>query len=252
MSLEWYELVMLSMVGMAAGWTNTMAGGGSLLTVPAMLFMGIPAPIANGTNRIAILAQTISAMTVFFRRGFSDIKLSLSLSLIACIGSVAGSFVGIQLSGQVFDWLLGTTMILVLYLMITDKGQGSSTNEENEQPKRLVLGHILMIAAGFWGGMIQVGTGILLLMPILHNVMGMNLVTANIHKSFIALNFTIVSLAIYASQLELLWIVGLALAIGNSIGGWLGAHTSLNKGDIWIKRVIYIVLAAFAIKLIFL
>lgn len=107
-----------------------------------------------------------------------------------------------------------------------------------------------MIVAGFWGGMVQVGVGILFLLPILHRVMGMDLVRCNAHKTFIVLSYTVISLLIFSSQVELLWLAGLALALGNAFGGWLGAHTTITKGDKWIRRVIYIVLAAFAVKLL--
>ena len=93
--MEIWQIILLTFVGMLSGWLNVMAGGGSLLSVPVMLFMDIPAPVANGTNRIAILAQNITAVYTFFRKGFSDFKLSLSLSLAACLGAVGGAWLGV-------------------------------------------------------------------------------------------------------------------------------------------------------------
>ena len=247
MALSWVELGMLTATGCVAGWMNVMAGGGSLLTVPVMLFMGVPAPVANGTNRIAILAETATAVTVFFRRGYSDIRLSAGLALMACVGAVGGASLGVRLDGVWFDWLLGAVLIVVLYLMASG---GKRAEIAEARPKRLAAGHALMIVAGFWGGMVQVGVGILFLLPILHRVMGMDLVRCNAHKTFIVLSYTVISLLIFSSQVELLWLAGLALALGNAFGGWLGAHTTITKGDKWIRRVIYIVLAAFAVKLL--
>ncbi|MCP4843139.1 MAG: TSUP family transporter, partial [Halieaceae bacterium] len=83
MALELWQAGLLVVVGTIAGFLNVMAGGGSLLTVPVMVFMGIPGPVANGTNRIAILAQNLTAITTFARRGFRDFKLSLTLALCA-------------------------------------------------------------------------------------------------------------------------------------------------------------------------
>ena len=74
--MEYWQILLLLVVGIFAGWLNVLAGGGSLLTVPVMIFMDIPAPVANGTNRIAILAQNFTAVVTFFRKGFSDFKLS--------------------------------------------------------------------------------------------------------------------------------------------------------------------------------
>jgi uncharacterized membrane protein YfcA len=247
-SVEIWQILLLALAGVAAGWLNVMAGGGSLLTVPIMLFMGIPGPVANGTNRIAILAQNISAVAAFRRRGFSDFRLSLSLSLAASLGALGGASVGVHLEGEWFDRVLALVMIAVMVLMATghDKVQPTDTDAA---PRNLALGHVLMIGAGFWGGFIQIGVGFIL-MPILHRVLGLDLVRVNMHKVFIVLVYTIVALLVFASQLELLWWTGAALAVGNATGGWLGAHTTVKRGESLIRRVLYVALSVFIIKLL--
>lgn len=246
--MEAWQLLLLAAVGVLAGWLNVMAGGGSLLTVPVMLFMGIPGPVANGTNRIAILAQNVSAVAAFRRKGFSDFRLSLSLSVAAAIGALGGASVGVHLAGEWFDRVLALVMISVMVLMATghDKVQPI---DHAAQPRRLALGHVLMVGAGFWGGFIQIGVGFVL-MPILHRVLGLDLVRVNMHKVFIVLVYTLVALLVFASQLELLWWTGAALALGNATGGWLGAHTTVKRGELWIRRVLYVALTAFVIKLL--
>jgi uncharacterized membrane protein YfcA len=248
--MEYWQILLLIIVGAFAGWLNVMAGGGSLLTIPALLFMDIPAPVANGTNRIAILAQNISAFYAFFRKGYCDLKLSLSLSFFASIGAVAGAMLGIKLDGEWFNALLAIVMVAVMIFMAT--GDKKETEKENvtSKPKNLLLGHFLMIFAGFWGGLIHVGVGFIL-MPILYRVMGIDLVRVNMYKITIALVFTLVALIIYSSQLELIWWAGLGLAIGNSLGGWLGVHTTIVKGEKWIKMIIYMALSVFIVKLLF-
>jgi hypothetical protein len=247
--VEIWQILVLALVGIMAGWLNVMAGGGSLLTVPIMLFMGIPAPVANGTNRIAILAQNITAVTTFRSRGFSDFKLSLSLAAAAAVGALGGASVGVHLDGEWFDRVLALVMVAVLILMASGHDKIKPVGGD-AQPKNLLLGHVLMVGAGFWGGFIQIGVGFIL-MPILHRVMGLDLVRVNMHKVFVVLVFTIVALAVFASQLELLWWTGAALAVGNSIGGWLGAHTTVRHGETLIRRVLYVALTAFIVKLLF-
>lgn len=107
-----------------------------------------------------------------------------------------------------------------------------------------------MLGVGFYGGVIQIGVGFIL-MAVLHRVMNIDLVRVNMHKVLIVLCFTVASLVIYASRLELIWGVGLSLAIGNSIGGWLGAHISVVKGESTIKIVLNLALVAMIIKLLF-
>ena len=243
-----------------------MAGGGSLLTVPIMLFMGMPGAVANGTNRIAIVAQNITAVTAFFRRGFSDFKLSISLALAALPGAIVGALVGTEVSGQWFNRLVALVMIVVMVLMampeLTNKqgkSKGARSKDNKSQPnenieapttKRLITGHLCMVGAGFWGGFIQIGVGFLF-MPILHRVMGLDLVRVNMHKVFIVLSYSLVALLIFASRVEVLWIAGLCLALGNAIGGWIGANMSVSRGEKLIKRVLNLVLLVFIIKLLF-
>lgn len=248
--METWQIILLIITGIFSGWLNVMAGGGSLLTVPVMLFMDIPAPVANGTNRIAILAQNITAVYAFFRKGFSDFRLGLSLSLAASAGAVAGAHVGVKIDGAWFDYLLAAVMIAVMILMATEKKGNDRSTPAVEHPKNLLWGHLLMVGAGFWGGMIQIGVGFIL-MPILSRVMGFGLVRVNMYKVFVVLSFTIVALIIFAAKLQLMWWAGLGLAIGNSIGGWYGAHTTVHKGETWIKWVMNITLTAFIIKLVF-
>ena len=126
--MEFWYFPLLTFVGVFAGWLNVMAGGGSLLTVPIMLFMGMPGPVANGTNRIAILAQNITAVTAFFRRGFSDFKLSLSLAAAATPGAIVGALVGVQLSGEWFDRVLALVMMGVMVIMALPKKDHAQGN----------------------------------------------------------------------------------------------------------------------------
>ena len=108
----------------------------------------------------------------------------------------------------------------------------------------------MMVGAGFWGGFIQIGVGFIL-MPILNRAMGLDLVRTNMHKVFIIAVYTVIALAVFATQVELMWMVGIALALGNSIGGYLGAHFAVTRGERLIRLMLNLVLVAFIIKLLF-
>ena len=245
-----YQVLLLIPIGIVAGYLNVMAGGGSLLTVPALIFMGIPGHVANGTNRIAILAQNITAVSTFYKRGFHDFKLGLSLAACAVPGGLIGAWMGVQIQGVWFNRFLAIVMVLVMILMATSKDKKQSENSQSNEPTNLVLGHVLMFGAGVYGGVIQIGVGFIL-MSILYRVMGIDLVRVNMYKVLIVLCYTIAALAVFASQLQLVWVAGIALAVGNSIGGWIGANWSINKGEATIKRVLNIVLVGVIVKLLF-
>ncbi|MEL6790798.1 MAG: sulfite exporter TauE/SafE family protein [Pseudomonadota bacterium] len=254
MTLELWQLMVLTGLGTIAGWINVMAGGGSVLTVPVMVFMGLPGPVANGTNRISIIAQNIVAVWGFFSKGFSDFRLSASLAVFAAVGAVFGASVGVTIDGVWFNRVLAGVIILILITMLVDQKKGATpqadtTTDPQSPPKNLVLGHVLMIGAGFWGGFIQIGVGFLL-MPILHRIMGIDLVRTNMHKVFIALVFSMVALAIFATRTQIAWDAGIALAVGNAVGGYLGARTAMAKGERWIKAVLVIAMVGLIIKLV--
>ncbi|MEK7266509.1 MAG: sulfite exporter TauE/SafE family protein [Pseudomonadota bacterium] len=244
------DLALLAVAGFASGWINVIAGGGSLLTVPVMVFMGLPGPVANGTNRLSIIAQSISAIAAFRSQGFSDFRLSATLSVAASIGAYFGARIGVSLDGVWFNRTVAAVMIAVMVLMATGEDKSKPRADASAKAKNLVLGHGLMIGAGFWGGLIQIGVGFLL-MPILYRVMGLDLVRVNMHKVFIALVFTSVAFAVFASKVEIVWEAGAALALGTAVGGWMGAHATIKKGEKFIKRALIAVLAAMAVKLLF-
>jgi uncharacterized protein len=250
MTLLHYGILFL--VGGLAGYTNVMAGGGSLLTIPAMLFMGIPDAVANGTNRIAILAQTLASMWVFFRKGIAELRLSLTLALFTLPGALVGAWYGTQLRGVWFNRVLAAVMLGVMVLMHLKPARRAETGISRVEATRgrYWLTHILMIGVGFYGGLIQVGIGFII-MPILHRVMGLDLLRVNLHKIFLILPFTVLSLAIFIAQVGVVWAAGLALALGNAGGGWLATHMMIKRGDKIIYIVFNIALFGMIIKLLF-
>ncbi|MEM9254021.1 MAG: sulfite exporter TauE/SafE family protein [Pseudomonadota bacterium] len=250
MELELWQLGLLVSVGLVAGFLNVMAGGGSLLTVPVMVFLGLPGPVANGTNRIAILAQNLTAIATFARHGLRDFRLSLSLAACSIPGAVVGAMVGVHLEGVWFNRILAVVMVGVMLVMHFDRGAEQRAKDHKPTRRQWVRGHLLMVGAGFWGGFIQLGIGFIL-MPILNRVMGLDLVRTNMHKVFIIACYTIAALLVFASQVQLLWAVGLALALGNAMGGYLGARFTISRGDKLIRLVLNVVLVAFIIKLLF-
>lgn len=247
--MEIWQLLLLAFCGVVAGFLNVMAGGGSLLTVPVLLFMGLPGPVANGTNRIAILAQNATAAITFIRQGHKDLKLSFTLGLAAVPGAIVGASLGVQLDGIWFERFVACVMIAVMIITSTSSGSRSVEGSTEITRTRYWLGHFAVMLAGVWGGLIQLGIGFIL-MPILQRVLGLNLVQVNAHKVMIILIYTIAALLVFANNTELMWLTGGVLAVGMSIGGWLGARVTVSKGEHMIKTVLNVVLAVFIIKLL--
>lgn len=243
--MDFTHLALVLAAGAGAGFISTLAGGGSLLSMSALMLLGMDGATANGSNRVAVCAQNIAAITAFRRGGLTDFRLSLTLALCALPGAAAGAVFGARLASG-YNYILAAVMIAVTILMAAPLGK---TRGGADKPRNLVLGHVLMLAAGAYGGFIQAGTGFIL-MPILHKAMGLDLVRTNMHKVFIVLVYTPVSLAVYALNGKVDWRAGAVLAVGMSIGGWAGAHLSLGKGEKLIRPVLYACLIAMAVRLL--
>ena len=250
MSLE--HILLLIGVGLVAGIINIMAGGGSLLTLPSLVFLGLPGPVANGSNRLAILLQNGVATVQFFRDGYSDFKLSLTLTLCALPGTVLGAWAGTKLEGVWFNRVLAAVMVLVMLLMARRKKKGTEDNIDNQEgvsPKRYYTAHGLMLLVGLYGGFIQAGVGFII-MAVLHRVLRLDLIRVNMHKVFIVGSYTVVALFVFAISGEVNWVAGLTLAAGNATGGILGTKLAIKKGDKLIRVFLYTVLTVMVIKLL--
>jgi uncharacterized membrane protein YfcA len=114
MDLVWWEIAILVVAGFGAGLVNVMAGGGSILTVPIMMFLGMPGPVANGTNRITIVAHNASAMVTYLKHGIPHAKLCLTLTLVAIPPAILGAWLSTKLNNEQFEGLLAIVMVAVL------------------------------------------------------------------------------------------------------------------------------------------
>ena len=253
--MDTIDLLLLVCAGVAAGFINVLAGGGSMLTIPAMLFLGIPGPLANGTNRIAILAQSLAASLTFHRRGVRDLRLSLSLALALLPGAVIGAYLGTRIEGVWFNRLLAVVMLAVMATMGLEKHlkrapRPTSAPARDDGPlARPLLTHALVVLLGFYGGVIHIGIGFLI-MFVLHRVGGLDLVRVNMHKMIIVIPYTGAALLIFWAESGILWLAGAALALGNAAGGWLGAHVSMTRGEHFIRLVFNVCIVLLAAKLL--
>jgi len=241
------QLFILFLAGIAAGFINVNAGGGSTLTLPMLILLGLDASVANGTNRIGILLQNLSAVSSFKREQYSRFKLSFKLALMTLPGAIIGAFFSISISNKTFEMILALIMIGVIITMIIPKKKVEVlANTDGEQPWKVYLA---MFGIGFYGGFIQVGVGFLL-MAALHHLMKLSLVHVNMHKVFIIFFYTIPALLIFILSDNVNWVLGLVLAAGTMTGAWWGAKFSIKKGEKYIRAVLIIAILIMAVKLL--
>lgn len=248
--MEILDFILLIFIGFIAGSINVIAGGGSLLTLPVLIFLGLPSNIANGTNRIAIIIQNVFAVKGFQSKSVSSFPFSIYLAVSALIGAVVGASLAVDIKGELFNRILAVIMLLVVAYMIFKPNTKLKNITEQTTGKHLWLGVILFFFVGIYGGFIQAGTGFIILL-ILSSVNKLSLVKSNAIKVFVALIYSLSAVAVFAYNDSINWVYGFTLAIGNALGGWFVSRWSVKKGDNFIRIFLVIMIVVMAIKLWF-
>jgi len=231
-------------VGILAGIINTLAGGGSMLTLPILILSGLPSPIANATNRVAIFFQNVTATVKFKSHGELKIKPVLPIAGAAVIGSIIGSLFAVKLDSQTFDKILGTLLLFMLIFILLPKKK----QNKKEQNLPLIVELIVFFGIGLYGGFIQAGVGFLFL-GALNLLSNKDLIKSNAIKVFIVGTYTFFALVIFIIADKIVWKYGIILAIGNSIGAYLGVKLAIKKGEVIIKIILTIAILTSFLKL---
>jgi uncharacterized membrane protein YfcA len=235
---------MLVAGGLVAGVVNTLAGGGSLLSVPLLVLTGLPGTVANGTNRIGILLQNGVAAWRFRAEGIWDVRTAgLELAAVAA-GAVAGAFAVTQLSDRFFERAFAVAMLVLLVPTLRRPSQPGVRRE----PPAAWLRALAFFGIGLYGGAFQAGVGILLVFALAWA--GYDLIRANGLKTVINFCFTLLAVPVFVLQRKVAWPPALALAAGFALGGELGARLAVRGGERLIRPVLAVAVVALAARML--
>ncbi|MCB9258746.1 MAG: sulfite exporter TauE/SafE family protein [Ignavibacteriales bacterium] len=244
---DYLAVPLLFVLGIVTSFINVMAGGGSTLTLPVLIFLGLDAPVANGSNRIGILSQSIFGTISFRKQNVSQMRLSLKLALITLPGAIIGAFYSTKIENALFEKILGVVMIGIVISMLVPNSKDILIDKIKEKLPWAI--YPAMFALGFYGGFIQVGIGFLLMIT-LHHILKLNLVYVNFHKIVIVLIYTIPALLIFIYTNNVNWFYGLSLASGNGLGAWWAAKVAVKKGEKVIKIFLIIAIIIMSFELL--
>lgn len=247
--MDWYLYPLVIAGGLAAGFINTLAGSGSLITLPILIFLGLPPHIANGTNRVAIALQNTVAVTRFRKAGMLDFKRGLILAAPAVLGGIVGAQIAVTIDEHLLKQAIGLLMIIMLVVIIIRPKRWLEGREEIQNKKPSLLQFIVFFVIGVHGGFIQAGVGIFLLAGLVLSA-GFDLVRGNAVKLFVILCFTVVALGIFVYNNQVDWVVGLVLAVGNMSGAWVGTHVAVRQGAKFVRWVLIVVVLISAVLLL--
>ncbi|MGY0374627.1 sulfite exporter TauE/SafE family protein [Clostridium sp. JNZ J1-5] len=243
------KIILIFLIGIAAGFINTLAGGGSLLTVPMLIFLGLPSAVANGTNRIAVAVENIVAAANFKNKGYFDMKFGLMIGIPSVIGSILGAKAAINLPDELFNKILGVIMVIVVIFIIWEPQKRLLPSKFELTKTRQAILMILFFCVGIYGGLIQGGIGFIIII-VLSLMTNFSLVKINSLKVFVMAMYMLSSLSIFIINGKVHWILGVTLAIGNGIGGYLGSSFAVKNGDKFVKIALIIAVIIMALKLL--
>ena len=230
--------LLLAAGGLVAGVINTLAGGGSLITVPLLVFLGLPATVANGTNRIGVLFQNGVAVWRFRSKGFDGIKEAVPLLIPVLVGAAIAA----RMSPEIFRQVFGVAMIALLYPML--RGRPNGDRETAAPPRSRIANTAIFFAIGLYGGALQAGVGLFLIAALARS--GLDLVRANAVKVVIIGALTLVAVPVFILEGQIDWAFASALVVGFALGGELGARAALAGGERLIRAML--VVAVFAMS----
>lgn len=235
------EVIVLVVSGIFVGFINTLAGGGSIISLSVLMLLGLPANVANGTNRIGILIQNITAVTSFRQQKVLEFKKGFLLSIPAVIGSLVGAQIAVDLNENIFETAMAVVMLVMLVFILLKPQRFVHGNKQLSEKKINFWKFLIFFLIGIYGGFIQVGVGYFLIAGIVLGV-GYDLVKTNAIKLLIVLFYTPFALIIYILNDQINWYYGLTLTIGTFIGAFIASRMAVKRGANFVKWVIIIVI----------
>jgi uncharacterized membrane protein YfcA len=244
------DILLLAAVPIAAfvaGFINTLAGSGSLITLPLLILLGLPANVANATNRVGVLMQNVVAVATFRRRGALDLTGSWKLIVTTVLGSILGAALAVDLDEAMLRRMIGGLMLVLLAVMLFNPERWLAEHTTRREP-RLLIEIPLFFVIGIYGGFIQVSVGLFLIAGLVLGA-GYNLVGANAMKNLLVLIFTAAALVVFVVNDQVDWMIGLLLGAGQSLGAWVAARTAIKHGAVFVRWTVIVIVVLSAVAL---
>lgn len=246
--MEWYMYLAVIAAGLFAGFVNTLAGSGSLITLPLLMFLGLPANIANGTNRIGVFVQSLVSSISFRKQKLYTVDEGLWMSVPAVAGALLGSLIAVRINERIMELLIGGLLVIMFFIILYKPEQWVRDHAHSAAMRRRWWVPVVFFFVGIYGGFIQAGVGFFLLGALVLGA-GMGLTRANAHKVLIVAAMTSIALLVFILSHQVYYLYGLILAAGQGVGGWLGSRVAVSWGPKVVRIILLVAIMASAIKL---
>lgn len=241
-NLDWYFYPLIIIAGFVVGAINTVAGSGSVITLTILSFLGLPSTVANGTNRIGVLLQSITGTLTYQKHTEINLKPYRGLILVAVVGALLGTQLAVELNEQILNFAIGFLMIILLCLVLFKPKQWLK-QQSVEASWSAPLRYPAFFFIGIYGGFIQAGVGIFLLSALILGE-GLTIAKSNGIKLVVVLVYTIPALLLFLYHGQINWTYGLLLAVGQIFGAWVSARfaTRYPNANVWIRYLLIVIL----------
>ena len=248
--LSW---LLFDIAGVTAGVINTLAGSGSLITLPIFMFLcGLPADLANGTNRVAVIFQSGIGLHGFRKSGKVNYQNAGWIVVPAIAGALLGAWLASEMSAKQMTYVIGGLMVFMLLVLTINPKRWLRQSDPSTRNNRQLASVAAYFAIGIYGGFIQAGVGIFLLIALVI-VSKYSLKEANGVKLLVVLCFAIPTLVVFVLNNQVHFGYGLAMAVFQSLGAVLGVQvaTRVPNANVWIHRLLIVILISAASKIFF-
>jgi uncharacterized membrane protein YfcA len=244
---SWYIILFIIGAGFLSGFINALAGSGSLITVPLLMFLGLPANVANGTNRIMILLSNTVGVASFRQQKVFKIKENIKLAIPAIAGAVLGAQIAVNINEQVITRIIGGLMVFLLFTIIYKPNKWLKEPEQNGEKKFNFWQYAVMFFVGIYGGFIQIGVGVFILSGLVMTA-GCDLLKANAVKLLIILIYTVFAIGVFVYNNQINFIAGILLSLGSMTGSFVATRVAVGKGVKFVRIILITVVIVAAVK----
>ncbi len=249
MELEWYTFVLTLVAGFVAGIINTLAGSGSVITISLLVFLGLDTHFANATNRVGVMFQTVVATNNFSKHEKIFNSRLWWYAVPSVLGSILGALIAVKIPEDRLNLMIGILMSVLLFFIVYDPKKWLREQSVLVENYKTPLSIFIFFLIGIYGGFFQAGVGIFMLSSFVL-FSGYNLLTANALKILLTLIFNIPSFLIFAFSKQIVWPIGLVLALGQGVGAYFAVRFAIRspQANVWVRRLLIIMVIVGILK----
>lgn len=248
--MEIMNLLIIFFVGIIAGSLGTLVGGGSLITIPTLILLGLPPHTAIGTDRLGATGIGSAGWYKFHKKRMIDYRIGFILGIPTMLGSLLGANLVLQINEAILKQAVAIITIIILVFLITVKPKmGIEKTNHMVKNHEYLIGGVSGFFLGIYGGFYGAGTATFL-SYILILLFRQTFLECAATVKIAALLMCAMAASIFAINGAIDYSLAISMFIGSFIGSYIGAHYSDTIGNVWIKRLFFVIVLIMAIKLL--